>query len=172
MDLGLSGESRVARVQRARADVGPDGPDGHADSAERALFVPGDVVDPFEVHGPTDETVAVAFDGAFERTLLLVFAEDCGACALVLPDWRDVFATTAEGTRVVALQLDATGPPEADDERLPVAIHRPTGDVGLPLDKITKVPLTAVLDAAGMVTWVHYGTLDPRTVEGLRAAVR
>ncbi len=144
----------------------------HSEPPEAERFAVGDFVGDFDVLGADGLVRTVEFDGEYDQTLLLVFTEDCTGCSMVMPDWRAVLDRLPARTRVVALQLDRTEASRADLLPVPVATPLHGGDgEGLPLAKLTMVPITAVLDLAGIVAWAHHGSMDELTLESLEQAL-
>ncbi len=138
---------------------------------EPESFAPGDFLNQFELRRPDGGVEVVPFDGEFARTLLLVFAEDCGACSLVQPEWAEILDDLSDGTRIYSIQLDRDEQAPPKEDFLPLPIHTLTDVEGLPLEKFLTVPITLVVDAAGMILWSRYGNLGPLGSDSLRAAL-
>lgn len=143
---------------------------------ENAHFVmPGDLLGDSYVRDVRGQPVAVRFDGSARGTLVLVFAADCGACKLVRPEWEQLLGQLPSDLRTLLLQLDhqpATSPPESLG--LPVHSLEGTGTTGLgglSLKKFTTVPITLLLDEAGVVLWSHYGVLGEARTASLKEAL-
>ncbi len=125
----------------------------------RLRFAPGDPFGELALLAADGRALPVAFDGGAERTLLFVFAPGCNACTLVAPTWNEIAAeVAAPALRVLAVQLDRSAPIPGD-EGLAMPVHHLAEPLQVPLAKMTSVPITLVLDAAGIVEWVAYGVL-------------
>jgi hypothetical protein len=141
-----------------------------AEPHERPRFAVGDFLEPFDVVDAGGVRHRIGFDGGFERLLVFVFARGCTVCPFVLPEWNDLALSVPPSVSVLGVQLDALGT-ESDDPAWkdlrfePRALADPTQ---VPFDKLTAVPLTMLVDAAGLVQWVRYGLPD----ENERAELR
>jgi thiol-disulfide isomerase/thioredoxin len=110
--------------------------------------------------------------------LLLVFSSTCGACRETIPVWNRLVADTPSTTvNVVGIQTDfqpSTGPSEGTtlsvpDLRFPVfGFANPHGE---PLSKFPMIPAAALVDAAGAVKAVWFGTPTEAQVSELRHAI-
>ena len=86
---------------------------------------------------------------------------------MVFPTWEELVPHfRAEGYRVLAVRMD---PETTGDAAQPVhgfAVHSLADASEVPLEKLATVPITALLDGAGRVRWIEYGTLSAeRTAE-------
>jgi len=150
----LSVQNRALRAALARERAH----DSEA-SAGDARFVPGERLAPLKLLARDGSVETLAFDGGGRGTLLLFYAETCNVCPQVFLSWEQLAPQfAADGVRVAAVQLDRTatstdyGPPGVESFAL--------GDFSrVPVAKIATVPVTLLVDASGVVQWVHYGTL-------------
>jgi hypothetical protein len=70
----------------------------------------GDTVPPLSGTGPVGGAVMVTYEPAAPKTLLLVFASSCGACAKNWPAWQSVMSQIdPKHTRLVGVSLDNGG---------------------------------------------------------------
>jgi len=154
--LVLARENRALKATHARS---PDDPRG-------TLFEVGERFFPFELRTLADERLEVRFDAPAQRTLLFLFAEACPVCPQILPKWQEIAPHfLASGARVLGCMFDR--PSAGAPEPLPGVPVGSFADLSrLPLSKLRTVPLTVLVDAAGAIEWVHYGTLtDARMIE-------
>lgn len=138
-------------------------PAASASPAERPRLRVGDVFGPFTLRAEDGDLWRVEFDAQAAPTLLLVFAEECPACPLVLPDWEEVVPDfLALSARVLGLRLD---PPAAGADEEPLVRGFPvltlTDASEVPLAELATVPVTVLLDRTGSVLFVRYGGLQP-----------
>ncbi len=156
---------KAARTEEVEASEGLPAP------SPPARFEPGEFMEPFDLVGEGGAAHRVGFDGEFESLLLFVYSRGCSICPTMLPVWNELSAQLAPPVSVVGIQLDGLG---ALEEGIPawndLAFHRYelVDSLQVPLAKMTRVPLTLVVDAGGLVTWVRYGLLD----EGARSELR
>lgn len=133
-----------------------------------ALFQVGEAFFPFELRTAAGETRSIRFDERAQRTLLFVFAEACPVCPDAFPRWQEIaphFA--AQGARVLGAMLDR--PEHGVDALAGVEVGSFRDLTRVPLSKLRTVPLTVLVDAAGAIEWVHYGTLTEARVVDLMA---
>jgi hypothetical protein len=107
-------------------------------------------------------------------TLLLVFNSACPACYANLPAWGEVLgAASGAAALAVGLQPSRQAALAYAREHLtaaePVAPEDPRGFVGTL--GIEVVPFTALVDAGGIVRFVHHGRLDSTAVSTLVGAL-
>ena len=127
----------------------------------RTRLQEGEVLEPFTLRKADGSLETIAFRPEVGPTLLLVFAEECPACPAVLQDWeREVVPDfLAASARVVGLRIDPSG-----GNLAPAGTSFPVFTLGdateVPLDKLATVPLTVLLDRAGIVLFVRYGALE------------
>jgi hypothetical protein len=123
----------------------------------------------------------VDLDDAGVKTLLLVLADACPVCPQIVGTWAEASPHFLErGARVLGVLLApgtdlgtdmGAGPGAAGEVYGGAWIDGvPLGTLAnlseLPLIKLRTVPLTVVVDEAGVIEWVHYGTLtDLRLAE-------
>lgn len=161
--LGLQnrGLKRALAQERAAAHAPPSG--------RAPRFQPGDRWPDFALLDGGGLRVPVAFDGGSD-TLLLFHAEACTVCPQAFAKWEELAPLFADaGARVLAVQLDRTPATEPGFGPPGLASHA-LADVGtVPLDKLSAVPLTLLLDGRGVVRHAHYGTLTLPDMEALVA---
>lgn len=151
----LSSENR--RLKEALAAEGSTEQGG----PERPRIEVGDSFAPFllERNGSPE---SIEFHGDGRLTLLLVFAEQCPACPVVVPYWEAIATELSEaGHRTLAIQLDQDRPASLlDHSSIPTYAFASL----LPehFEKLTTVPLTVLVDGSGAVIWRHYGELGPQ----------
>lgn len=158
--LALENRRLEARLALA-AEGGPS-----RDAAARPRLAVGHLLGDFGVRRADGEVARVAFDGEHARTLLLVFADGCAACPAVMPVWDELAVALRPRDRAVGLQLDFEPDAAAPPRAFPVGGIADAAE--LPTAELTTVPVTALVDEAGFVTWVRYGVLDPASTEELR----
>ena len=144
---------------------------GHA-AGDLPKLSTGDVVAGFDLQTAAGETVEVAFDGAEERTLLLVFSSTCPACERNMPVWNELLAGGASpGVRVLGIQTDLSqgAAPHADGPPCPIYAVGPRA--GPPFDRLPYVPATVVLDGEGRVRAAWFGILDASQQAELRREI-
>jgi len=137
----------------------------------------GDTLAPFDVLDATGQSARVEFGGQ-KMTLLLVFSSTCGACSETIPVWNRLLADTPSTTvKVVGIQTDLQepgGPGEGKtlpipDLRFPVyGFANPRGE---PVSKFPMIPAAALVDAAGAVKAVWFGTPTKAQASELRDAI-
>ena len=137
----------------------------------------GDTISPFDIVDATGQSTHVEFGGE-KKTLLLVFSSTCGACRDTIPVWNRLLADTAGSTvNVVGIQTDFQQPAghgdattvSIPDLRFPVFgfanLH------GEPYTKFPMIPAAALVDAAGAVKAVWFGTPSEAQMTELRHAL-
>ena len=137
----------------------------------------GDTLAAFDILNAMGQTTHLEF-GSHEKTLLLVFSSTCGACRETIPVWNRILADTPSiRVNVVGIQTDFQ--PTAgsgDGTTLPVPDLRfpvfgfatPQGE---PLSKFPMIPAAALIDAAGAVQAVWFGTPTEAQTSELRRAI-
>lgn len=129
----------------------------------------GDVVGPFDLWSPTGESVKVAFDGAEDRTLLLVFSSTCPACERNMPAWHELLSgQRSSGVRVLGIQTDLAAGAQPHAAGPPCPIYSVGQRAGPPFDRLPYVPATVVLDRQGRVRRAWFGILDAQQQAELR----
>ncbi len=109
-----------------------------------------------------------------ERTLLLVFREDCPACERTLPLWEDLVSELGArpAARVLGLRTDR-GP--GTSALHPAALHFPVLSVDRKrspgLDQVPYVPTAILVGADGTVEGVWVGVPEDDQLRELRAAL-
>jgi hypothetical protein len=137
----------------------------------------GDTLEAFDVLDATGQATHLEFGGP-KKTLLLVFSSTCGACRETIPVWNRILADTPSiAVNVVGIQTDfepTAGSGESTtlpvpDLRFPVfGFATPQGE---PLSKFPLIPAAALVDAAGAVQAVWFGTPSKAQTSELRRAL-
>jgi alkyl hydroperoxide reductase subunit AhpC len=152
----------LARQNRALKEARAQ--DGAA-AADPLRFRVGEPFTPFELRTPEGELLRVSFGDGAPRTLLFVLADACPVCPQVVPRWQEIAPHFLdEGARVLGVLLDRAA---RGGEWIPGVPLAPLADLArVPLAKLKTVPITLLIDAAGAIEWVHYGTLtEGRVIE-------
>jgi len=131
-----------------------------------ALYQPGDAFFSFELRAGDGALRPVQFGERAPRTLLFVTAEACPICPQIVPRWQEIAPHfLAAGARVLGVRLDRVDA-EAEPWIAGVPLEVFADLTRVPLSKLRTLPLTVLVDGAGVVEWVHYGTLsDARLAE-------
>lgn len=137
----------------------------------------GDRLAAFDVLDATGQTTHLEFGGQ-KKTLLLVFSSTCGACRETIPVWNRILADTPPiAVNVVGIQTDFQQPAESGEDaslafpdlRFPVfGFATPQGEL---LSKFPMIPAAALVDAAGAVQAVWFGTPTEAQTSELRRAL-
>lgn len=135
------------------------------------LLQVGDSFDPFGLRSAQGELSRLDFEREVDHTLLLIFAGGCTACTLVYPSWERLERElSAAATRVVAIKIDTEADPKERSLSLPAHSLQDMREV--PFERLTTVPSTILLDRAGRIEWLRYGTLAESDIEELLSFVR
>ena len=104
------------------------------------------------------EPTPVVFDGAAERTLLLIFSRGCPACVETLPIWSELLSENVdENLRILGVQLDRGAEPDGlVDASLPFPVFGVDHGASGSLTRVSHIPSTVILDGAGRVqkSWI------------------
>jgi thiol-disulfide isomerase/thioredoxin len=171
--LALENRELEAALAELREEA-PLDPDDAGAGEPRPRFATGEILDPFTLVAADGARRRVGFDGEFERLLLLVWARGCSVCPMVVPVWDGLAEELPASIAVLGIQLepvDVERPPDPLFDDLAFAAHHLADPKEVPFEKLTTVPVTLLLDAAGLVEWVRYGALDEHAVVSLRAAL-
>ncbi len=139
--------------------------------SRRAHFEQGELLEPFDLTDENGAKTRVGFDGEFERLLLFVYSRGCSACPTALPVWDELSSQLAPPVSVIGIQLDGVAADDHDDpawNNLAFGHHGLIDPSQVPLAKMTRIPLTLLVDAAGLIQWVRYGALDEQDLGELR----
>lgn len=159
-------ESALAAERESDAGDGP-----FADpAAARPSLEPGDFLEPLELVSSRGERTRLAFEGEAARTVLFVMAESCPACTDTAPLWAELASRFGDTARIVGLHMDlSVDLADSVWAGLPFEVHHLVEPRAAPLAKMMRVPITVVLDEAGMVLWVRYAKLTRASADELAA---
>jgi peroxiredoxin len=154
----LATENR--RLKAALAGSAPGAGEKAAALRERPRLHEGDALRTFEVLAADGTRETVALDGSARGVLLFVFTEQCPACTEARGAWDELVPHfEAAGIRVLGIRLDPGADTGAFGESEFTVVTLADG-ASVPLDRMSSVPLTLLLDGQGTVRWARYGALD------------
>ena len=132
----------------------------------------GDAFEPLTLIGEDGEEVSLRFGHRQPHTLMLLFTMSCPACEKTFPIWSEIIpAEETPALRVAAIRLDRDpGLVEASTNVLPVPVYT-AKERGKTLQKITRIPITVLVDGSGVVEKVWSGYLTPEKQQDLRNAL-
>jgi len=131
----------------------------------------GDAFGSLVLMNESGDATPYVFGGDGQRTLLLVFTQDCPACQKTLPLWNGMLAEAAPpDVRVVGLQLDGDSGP-GSWPALTFEVYGVDYAGSESLNKIPYIPATLLLDGNGVVERAWYGMLTDETEQELRRSL-
>lgn len=153
--------------------------------ARLASGLPEDALAQGETFGPMslidwdEQSRPLEFGEGEQRTLVLIFSTHCGACEQTFPIWDEILGgvdADASGVRVVGVQTDAPAegdgdPSELVTESFPFPVFPVDYSQSAIMNRIPAVPVTVVVDTAGVVEEIWYGVPDGDTVDDIRSTL-
>jgi len=128
-----------------------------------------------EVTDPQGTRERIQFEGESRPTLVLVASAECPACAETLPIWKKILDEAPAGKlRIVALtQEDPAALMESFRKAgLGPPVYQVSREQAMGPWKMVFVPLTVLVDAAGVVRKSWTGVLPEDAVSDLTSEVR
>ena len=153
--------------------------------ARLASDLPEDALAQGEPFGPIslidwdEQSRPLEFGEGERRTLVLIFSTHCGACEQTFPIWEEILGAVdsdASGVRVVGVQTDASAEGGGDQselvtESMPFPVFPVDYSQSAVMSRIPAVPVTVVVDTAGVVEEIWYGVPDGDTVDDIRSTL-